>query len=116
MPIPINRTTLNELFGLDLKTDDEAADYLASRAEPVDDIQTSEDVVVNAVGRELYELFFQGYTRKQWGLDPSELDKSGHRAHPDPDQHRRPLFHRHLPGDAEARLHRDVREDARPIR
>jgi UDP-galactopyranose mutase len=76
VPIPINRTTLNELFGLDLKTDEEAADYLASRAEPVADIQTSEDVVVNAVGRELYELFFQGYTRKQWGLDPSELDKS----------------------------------------
>ena len=76
VPIPINRTTLNELFGLDLKTDEEAADYLASRAEPVDDIETSEDVVINAVGRELYELFFQGYTRKQWGLDPSELDKS----------------------------------------
>ena len=76
VPIPINRTTLNELFGLDLKTDEEAADYLASRAEPVDDIQTSEDVVINAVGRELYELFFRGYTRKQWDLDPSELDKS----------------------------------------
>ncbi|HEU5285354.1 MAG TPA: UDP-galactopyranose mutase [Sphingomicrobium sp.] len=75
VPIPINRTTLNKLFGLDLRTDEEAAAYLASRAEPVDDIQTSEDVVVNAVGRELYELFFRGYTRKQWGLDPSELDK-----------------------------------------
>jgi UDP-galactopyranose mutase len=76
VPIPINRTTLNKLFDLDLKTDDEAAAYLASRAEPVDQIRTSEDVVVSAVGRELYELFFQGYTRKQWGLDPSELDKS----------------------------------------
>jgi UDP-galactopyranose mutase len=75
VPIPINRTTLNSLFGLDLKTDEEAAEYLASRAEPVDEIRTSEDVVINAVGRELYELFFQGYTRKQWGLDPSELDK-----------------------------------------
>ncbi len=75
VPIPINRTTLNALFGLELKTDAEAADYLASRAEPVDDIQTSEDVVINAVGQELYELFFRGYTRKQWGLDPSELDK-----------------------------------------
>jgi UDP-galactopyranose mutase len=76
VPIPINRTTLNTLFDLNLETDDEAAAYLASRAEPVDPIETSEDVVVNAVGRELYELFFQGYTRKQWGLDPSELDKS----------------------------------------
>jgi len=76
VPIPINRTTLNKLFGLDLETDEEAAAYLASRAEPVDEIRTSEDVVISAVGRELYELFFQGYTRKQWGIDPSELDKS----------------------------------------
>jgi UDP-galactopyranose mutase len=75
VPIPINRTTLNELFGLALKTNEEAAQYLASRAEPVDEIKTSEDVVINAVGRELYELFFRGYTRKQWDLDPSELDK-----------------------------------------
>jgi UDP-galactopyranose mutase len=76
VPIPINRTTLNDLFGLDLQTDEDAAAYLASRAETVEEIRTSEDVVINAVGRELYELFFRGYTRKQWGLDPSELDKS----------------------------------------
>jgi UDP-galactopyranose mutase len=76
VPIPINRTTLNKLFDLDLKTDEEAAAYLASRAETVEEIRTSEDVVINAVGRELYELFFQGYTRKQWGIDPSELDKA----------------------------------------
>jgi UDP-galactopyranose mutase len=76
VPIPINRTTLNMLFGLDLQTDEEAAAYLATRAEPVAEIKTSEDVVINAVGRELYELFFQGYTRKQWGIDPSGLDKA----------------------------------------
>jgi UDP-galactopyranose mutase len=76
VPIPINRTTLNSLFGLDLASDADAAAYLASRAEPVDDIRTSEDVVISAVGRELYQLFFQGYTRKQWGVDPSQLDKS----------------------------------------
>jgi UDP-galactopyranose mutase len=75
VPIPINRTTLNALFHLDLRSDAEAAAYLATRAEPVEEIRTSEDVVINAVGRELYELFFQGYTRKQWGLDPSQLDK-----------------------------------------
>lgn len=76
LPMPINRTTLNGLYGLDLKSDDEAAAYLASRAEPVANIRTSEDVVISAIGRDLYERFFQGYTRKQWGLDPSELDKS----------------------------------------
>ncbi|MEQ7892887.1 UDP-galactopyranose mutase [Xanthomonas arboricola] len=76
VPIPINMTTLNRLYGLQLTTEEEAATFLASRAEPVADIQTSEDVVINQVGRELYETFFQGYTRKQWGLDPSQLDKS----------------------------------------
>jgi UDP-galactopyranose mutase len=75
VPIPINRTTLNMLFDANLRTEEEAAGYLAERAEPVANIQTSEDVVINAVGEELYRLFFRGYTRKQWGLDPSELDK-----------------------------------------
>jgi UDP-galactopyranose mutase len=76
VPIPINRTTVNELYGLDLSTEDEVAAFLADRAEPNGVPRTSEDVVVGTVGRELYELFFQGYTRKQWGLDPSELDAS----------------------------------------
>ncbi|MFN3930284.1 MAG: UDP-galactopyranose mutase [Brevundimonas sp.] len=76
VPMPINRTTLNTLYGAGLKSDAEAEAFLASRAEPVERIRTSEDVVVNAIGRELYETFFRGYTRKQWGLDPSELDKS----------------------------------------
>jgi UDP-galactopyranose mutase len=76
LPMPINRTTLNLLYGLDLKGEEDAATFLASRAEPVQVIRTSEDVVISAIGRELYETFFQGYTRKQWGLDPSELDKS----------------------------------------
>ncbi|WGM30497.1 UDP-galactopyranose mutase [Brevundimonas sp. NIBR11] len=76
VPMPINRTTLNTLYDLDLQTDEDAAEFLAARAEPVEKVRTSEDVVVSAVGRELYETFFQGYTRKQWGLDPSELDKS----------------------------------------
>jgi UDP-galactopyranose mutase len=76
VPMPINRTTLNVLYDLDLKTDEEAEAYLESRAELVDVIKTSADVVISKVGRELYETFFQGYTRKQWGMDPSELDKS----------------------------------------
>ena len=76
VPIPINRTTINALYGLNLTSDEQAEFFLKSRAEPVERIQTSEDVVVSAVGRELYEKFFQGYTRKQWGIDPSGLDKS----------------------------------------
>ncbi|SDT13695.1 UDP-galactopyranose mutase [Pseudomonas granadensis] len=75
VPIPINLSTLNALYGLSMNSV-EAQQFLAERAEPVATIRTSEDVVVNQIGRELYEKFFRGYTRKQWGLDPSALDKS----------------------------------------
>ena len=75
VPIPINLTTINSLYGLQLD-EKGAAEFLAARAEPIADIRTSEDVVVSAIGRGLYEKFFRGYTLKQWGLDPSELDKS----------------------------------------
>jgi len=75
LPIPINLDTINQLYGLNL-TSDELERWFAERAETVQEIRTSEDVVVSKVGRELYQKFFQGYTRKQWGIDPSELDKS----------------------------------------
>src|SRR5436189_4381651 len=73
LPIPINLDTINKFYALAL-TEGEADDFLASIAEVRDPIRTSEDAVVSRVGRKLYEKFFQGYTRKQWGLDPSELD------------------------------------------
>jgi UDP-galactopyranose mutase len=75
LPIPINLDTVNELYGLDL-TSDELVLFFAERAEPVERARTSEDVVVGTVGRDLYERFFRGYTRKQWGVDPSQLDAS----------------------------------------
>jgi len=76
VPIPINRTTVNHLYGLNLQTDDEVDRFFEERAEKQEPVRTSEDVVVNRVGRDLYEKMFRGYTRKQWGLDPSELDAS----------------------------------------
>ena len=73
VPIPINLDTINTLYGTHFDSAGMKA-FLASVAEKRDQITNSEDVVVNGVGRELYEKFFRGYTRKQWGLDPSELD------------------------------------------
>lgn len=73
VPIPINLDSINQLYGLNLNSF-QMEEFLASRAEPKEQIRTSEDVVVSKIGRELYEKFFRGYTRKQWGLDPSELD------------------------------------------
>ncbi len=75
VPMPVNRTTVNRLFGLALSTDAEVEAFYARQAEPCD-ARTSEDVVVGAIGRQLYELLFQGYTRKHWGLDPRQLDAS----------------------------------------
>ena len=75
VPIPINLDTINKLYGLNL-TSFQVEEFFSSVAEPIEQIRTSEDVVVSKVGRELYEKFFRNYTRKQWGLDPSELDAS----------------------------------------
>jgi UDP-galactopyranose mutase len=75
VPIPINLNTINTLYGLNLSSS-EVESFFESKAEKVDRVKTSEDVVVSKVGRELYEKFFRGYTRKMWELDPSELDAS----------------------------------------
>jgi UDP-galactopyranose mutase len=75
VPIPINQNTINCLYGLHLNNDELSAFY-NNRAEKKNVIKTSEDVVVNVVGRELYEKFFRGYSKKQWGVDPSQLDAS----------------------------------------
>jgi len=73
LPIPINLDTVNRLYNLTL-TSSELEEFFAAAAEKKAAIVTSEDVIVSKVGRELYEKFFRNYTRKQWGLDPSELD------------------------------------------
>ncbi|MGI4834090.1 MAG: UDP-galactopyranose mutase [Janthinobacterium lividum] len=75
VPMPINLDTINKLYGLNL-TSFQVEEFFQSVAEDVPVIKTSEDVVVSKVGRELYNKFFKNYTNKQWGLDPSQLDKS----------------------------------------
>lgn len=71
-PFPINRDTLNLLYGLQLD-EKGAAGFFEKVREPRDPVRSSEDVVLNSVGRDLYEKFFLNYTRKQWGMEPSEL-------------------------------------------
>jgi UDP-galactopyranose mutase len=75
LPIPINLNTVNRMYGTDY-TSFQLEEFFKSIAEPVPQVRTSEDVIVSKVGRELYEKFFRNYTRKQWDLDPSELDAS----------------------------------------
>ena len=75
LPIPINLDTVNRLYGLSLTAFD-IERWFETVAEHPAQINTSEDVVVAKVGRDLYNKFFRGYTRKQWGVDPSALNAS----------------------------------------
>lgn len=75
LPMPINLDTVNRLYGKSL-TALEMEGFLASQAVKIERVKTSEDMVVSKVGRDLFNKFFRNYTRKQWGLDPAELDAS----------------------------------------
>lgn len=75
VPIPININTINALYGLQLSAA-EMEQYLASVAEEIVPVRSSEDLVLSTVGKDLYEKFFKGYTTKQWGMPPSALDAS----------------------------------------
>jgi len=75
-PIPINRTTINKLYKMNLLMDDEVKKFLDSRKESRHAIKNSEDVIVNQVGYDLFEKFFKHFTKKQWNLEPKELSPS----------------------------------------
>ena len=75
-PIPINRDTINKFYKLNLKNEKEIIDFLETKKEKTEDIKNSEDVVVSKFGRELYDAFVKGYTKKQWDKYPNELDRS----------------------------------------
>ena len=113
VPMPINVDTLNKLYHLNL-TCGQVEEFLATIAEPREKILTSEDVVVNRVGTELYIKFFRNYTRKQWGLDPSELDSSVTARVPIRTNRDDRYFTDQYPVDAGPRIYADVREYAGP--
>jgi len=75
-PIPINRITLNKLYNLDLQTEKEVEEFYKKVREKRYPIKNSEDIIVNQVGKDLFEKFFKHYTKKQWDLEPSELSSS----------------------------------------
>lgn len=76
VPMPINRTTVNEVLGLHLTTDEEVKEFFDREREHIHDIKNSEDVVVAKVGRRLFSLLYEGYTTKHWGVPPSALASS----------------------------------------
>jgi len=74
--LPINLLTINQFFGKTFRPA-EAKAFLESIGDTsIEDPATFEEQALRFVGRDLYEAFFKGYTRKQWGMEPSELPAS----------------------------------------
>lgn len=73
--LPINLGTINAFYGVNLRPD-EAEGFLASKREPIAHPRNLEEKAIASIGRDLYEAFIQGYTRKQWGCDPRDLPAS----------------------------------------
>ncbi|NNE11604.1 MAG: NAD(P)-binding protein [Ilumatobacter sp.] len=74
--LPINLQTINQFFGTTMNPA-EAERFIAAKSDrSIVDPQSFEDQALRFVGRELYEAFFAGYTKKQWGTDPTELPAS----------------------------------------
>lgn len=76
LPIPINMDTLNLLYGMSLNSPSEVEKYLNSVRLSIESPRNSEEIVLNSIGKDLYEKFFRGYTTKQWGIEPSKLNAS----------------------------------------
>lgn len=72
-PFPINRITINKLFNKCFKNEDELNEFFKSQCENRNPILSSEDIIVNQIGVDLYEKFFRHYTKKQWNKYPHEL-------------------------------------------
>jgi UDP-galactopyranose mutase len=75
VPFPINVDTINQLQGTSMSPA-EVQKLFEDRAEKIARPRTVEEAVVGKVGRELYELFFERYARKQWGVEASDLEPS----------------------------------------
>jgi len=74
VPMPINIDTVNMLYGTAYDSHT-IGSFFARVGDSGREVANAEDMVISKVGHELYELFFRGYTIKQWDLEPKDLDK-----------------------------------------
>lgn len=76
VPVPVNITTVNKVFGLHLRTEEEMAAWLEENRVPIPFPSNGREAVLSKVGEVLYEKMFRNYTHKQWDKFPEELDAS----------------------------------------
>ena len=75
VPMPITVETINKLYNLNLDCS-QVEDFLKKQAVEIDEVTTSKEVALSKVGPDIYSKIFENYTKKQWGIDPAELDTS----------------------------------------
>lgn len=74
--LPINLHTINQFFGTTFGPS-EAEAFIRGRADRSIEVpQNFEEQALRMIGRDLYEAFFRGYTKKQWGRDPRNIPAS----------------------------------------
>ena len=74
--LPVNLHTMNQLFGRSF-TPASAKLFLELIGDKtITNPQNFEEQALRFIGKELYYAFFYGYTKKQWGCEPSELPAS----------------------------------------
>lgn len=76
VPVPVNITTVNKIFNLNIQNQKEMSAWLDKNQVKFNNPQNSEEVALSRVGVNLYKKLFQNYTKKQWNKDPQELDPS----------------------------------------
>jgi UDP-galactopyranose mutase len=75
-PMPMNIKTVNDVYNVDLSTEQEMRAFLDKKRVKHDTITNSEQLGLSRYGKDLYEMFIEGYTMKQWNRHPSDLDES----------------------------------------
>ncbi len=74
--LPVNLLTINQLFGAAFTPEEARAVIAAEVDTTIGEPANFEEQALKTVGRRVYEAFFAGYTRKQWGRDPRDLPAS----------------------------------------
>lgn len=74
--LPINLHTINQLFGKTMGPAEAEAFLKEECAAEIENPRSFEEQALAFVGRKIYDAFFKGYTRKQWGVEPTELPAS----------------------------------------
>ena len=74
VPLPVNRTTINDVFGISLTGEEDVTAFLASQGEAIEAPRNAGEYLRSRIGPVLTDLFFRPYTRKMWALDLEDMD------------------------------------------